>query len=112
MITIRPGNDTPSVMQFSRAPTLGEIQNAVGGDIEVVPGFKTIVYCGVVMDCVAFCIEHGKLSGLPINLRATVEWEIALHRIGTGLLKNDAVTDWLVGPVVVLFGDKEFMREL
>ena len=109
---MRPGNDAPSVTHYSRVPTLAELRNAIGGDLEIVPGFKTIIYGDVVMDCVALCNEHGKLAGLPINLRATMEWEIALHRIGGGLLKNDQVTDYLVGPVIVLFGDQEFMKAL
>jgi len=114
MITIRPDAGIPvEVKGFARGPTLAELRTAVGGKLELVPGFVTIIYGGVVMDCKALCNEHGKLDGLPINNMATLVWERALRRTGAGLLgEHDKLRDWLVGPVVVLFGDKDFMEAL
>ena len=112
MITIRPDGST-DLLEFARAPSLEEITKAVGGDFELVPGFDSIIYHGVVMTCRALCDEHGKIEGRPINRLATIEWQLALHRSGhDGLLKDDDLRDWLVGSVAVLFGDAEFMRAL
>lgn len=114
MVIIRP-DDTgrPQVREFDRAVQLEELQAAVGGYIELVPGFATIGYGGVVMNCAAFCNEDGKLDHLPINESATDAWERALVRLG-GTLRDETgrPLDVLVGPIAVLFGDREFMSKL
>lgn len=107
---------------LNEPPTLQLMRDAVGGDLELVPGFDAIGADH--RRCVAFCNEHGKLDyrhqpdappyQLPFNLVATLLWERALQARGTGQLRDahgDWV-DWLVGPVLVLYGDDEFMAEL
>jgi hypothetical protein len=115
MVIFPPGgiSHIPEVRALDRAPTLDEMQAAVGGDIENVQGFSSIGYDGVVMKCVALCNENGKRERLPINQGATIAWDQALRRRGLGL--RDArgeFTECLVGPVVVLFGDRAFMGSL
>lgn len=81
---------------------LPDLQEGVGGYIETVPAFDT--YCdeeGHLHGCVALCNEEGKLKQLPVNERATILWR-----------RQCATSDVLVGDVVVLYGDAEFMRDL
>ena len=89
-----------SSKELAGAPRLEELREGVGGDIETVPFFTT--YKGEI--AVAFCNEHGKLDGLPVNRRATALWYAQEPRfIGR---------DHLVGPVVIVTGDRALMRRL
>ena len=99
----------PHVREFSQPPTLKEVQAVVGGDLQVVPGFCSIRYGDVVMDCVALCNANGKLKGLAMNDLATIAWKEALRR---AVDSEVMPTDPLVGTVAVLFGDPEFMDAL
>jgi len=74
----------------------------------VVPGFRTIAYSSVVMDCHAFCDEDGKRKQLPINELANALWDQALRRTGA----MNVMGDVLVGQIAVVFGDREFMAAL
>lgn len=76
---------------------LEELQAAVGGFIETVPNFET--YLG--KKAIAFCNEEGKIDGLPINEQATRFWRYAAPA---------GFADVLVGDVVILTGDDEFME--
>ena len=104
----------PQVTEFSRPPTLEEVQAVIGGDLQVVPGFRSIRYGDVVMDCFALCNANGKRKGLAINNVATIAWKEALRRaVEAGLWRSEVMpTDSLVGTVAVLFGDREFMDAL
>jgi hypothetical protein len=101
------GSGPGELHTFDAPVDLEFLQNAVGGYIELVPGFDRIGGRA----CVAFCNEHGKLHlELPFNRRATQLWEEAL---GRSLRSPRGVwRDFLVGPVLVLYGDDEFMAEL
>jgi hypothetical protein len=99
--------DPPQVHEFTQAIKLEQLKAGIGGGyLELVPGFTSIGVAGVVMDCVAFCDEDGKRKQLPVNRVATGFWQVALERKGVRLSKPDQ----LCGDVVVIFGDKEFMR--
>ena len=104
----------PQVREFSHPPSQEEVQVVVGGDLQVVPGFRTIRYGDVVMGCVALCNANGKLKGLAMNDLATIAWKEALRRaVEAGLWRSEIMpTDPLVGTVAVLFGDREFMDAL
>lgn len=84
-----------------KVPDFKVLQGFVGGYIEMIPRFST--YQG--KNCVAFCNEEGKLDGLEFNSAATQAWFQAMNVVSGG-------GDFLVGNVVVLTGDKEFMRAL
>jgi hypothetical protein len=89
---------------FDGPPSLA-LQQAVGGDVDVVPGFSSISQAGVVHRCVAYCGKDGKGGGRPINTWATALWHLALRRHGyeRGLRRpNGKVADWLVGNVAVV----------
>lgn len=94
--------------ELSTPPSLEFLQKMVDGYIEVVPYFDTIVVDGTLHQCVAYCNEEGKLNGLSVNGRATVFWADAVER----KFKSRRLNDVLVGDVVILFGDDEFMSEL
>jgi hypothetical protein len=86
-------------------PPLLALQQAVGGDVDVVPGFSSISQAGVVHRCAAYCDKVGKRRGRPINTWATALWHLALRRHGyeRGLRRpNGKVADWLVGNVAVV----------
>ncbi len=83
--------------------TLEILQKAVCGYLELVTGFHTIDR----RSCAVFCNEDGKLKNLPINIRATELWDQALDGRSIRLPH-----DVLVGDVVVVTGDDEFMAEL
>lgn len=87
--------------EHDSAPDLDFLQQAVGGFIETVPYFETITINGITHPCVAFCNEEGKLENRPYNTIATQHWYHAMRR---------ASNDYLVGSVIILYGDDEFMR--
>lgn len=97
------------IVQFDAPVSLETLQSAVGGYIEVVPGLDRIQppdKLGGTVPCVAFCNEEGKLNGLPYNERATKAWADCLN------VSLDDIGDMLVGPVIVLYGDGEFMSSI
>jgi hypothetical protein len=121
-IIYRPGAAMPEETFLAVRPPLGFLNKAVGGYIEAVPGFNSICQDGRAVPCVAFCNEEGKLQGLPFNNSATALWDRALRRIvgdDGGLMYPNGLSgdegrpaDVLVGPVIVLIGDDEFMAWL
>ena len=114
MLIFKPGALSPELREFTRPAELRELKDGIGGGyLEVVPQFTTIPFGGTVLNCVAFCDEHGKLNQLPVNDLATHMWGQALWRRGVELFnKHGEPNDWLVGQIVVIFGDREFMAEL
>lgn len=113
MLIFKPGQLAPQIIELDHRPELDDLKKYIDGYLELVPGFRSIVHYNVVMDCIVFCDEDGKRKRLEVNNIATVLWDAALRRNGTGLLRPDGrPIDWLVGPIVVLFGDRELMAEL
>jgi hypothetical protein len=105
--TIYHPDGTQDIRPFrGESPSLDFLQQAVGGDIEVVPYFGTIEHGGKVVRCAVFCNEHGKMNRLPVNRPVTSLWQAAQQRSGV------EIADRLVGRVVVLTGDDEFMEAL
>lgn len=76
--------------------SLERAQEIVGGYVEVVPMFHKfrIDPEGPLQACAVLCNEEGKLKGLPVNNRATLEWKKAAG----------AISDVLVGTVVAITG--------
>jgi hypothetical protein len=96
-------------------PTLDKLKEGIGGGyIELVPLFNKIDYNRKIVHCVAFCDEDGKNKGLPLNKTATRLWETALKLVGHPGLKtpDGRIADYLVGSILVVSGDKEFMEKL
>jgi hypothetical protein len=114
MITITPAGefaqaeiDVPDDLHVP----LARIHAALGGYLELIPYFDSYKReDGTVVRCVAFCNEDGKRLQLPLNIAATALWQGALERTPKRLA--GPLRDRLVGNVVVLFGDREFMESL
>lgn len=103
ILTIPPsGNFTMTDVDTANIYQL--LSKAVAGSIEQVPLFTSINLGNGEKPCVAFCNEEGKLQNLPLNEWATFLWSQAVN----GKHLNDA----LVGTVVVVWGDREFMANL
>lgn len=97
-----------TTVHLDRAPTLADLQERVDGYIEVIPGFDTFRPAGpqgVKAPCVAFCNEEGLLRGFTLNHLATHLW-VQCH--GPHVVRDGG----LVGPIVVVQGDAEFMGAL
>jgi len=115
-----PDLPAPETFTFIAAPSLDFLQKAVGGYIERVPLFNRILIDRKVTYCVVYCNEESKLKRQPVNRNATRLWDYALRHLShpdgtpqfpTGLLKpSGEVSDMLVGDIVVLYGDDEFME--
>ncbi len=108
LIVYEPDSPTPKVLRYDEAIIADDLQDAVGGWLEVVPYFDTLSIDGDRKPCRAFCNEEGKLRRLDLNVTATQLWRDALTFQGLA----GAVDDVLVGPVVIVFGDEQFMRQL
>jgi hypothetical protein len=81
------------------------VQQAVGENPELVPGFTSISRDGVIYPCVAYCDREAKQTSSPMNTWASALWHAALKREGyeRGLRREDgSVADWLNGNVVVV----------
>lgn len=91
---------------YDRDPTLEELRAAVEGDIEKVPYWDGILVNSKTLPCVVLCNEHGKEKGMEYNMLATLLWKQAQKAADV------EIDDVLVGPVVILFGCPEFMRNL
>ena len=95
------------------AGLLPQLRKEVGGYIEVVPYFSTYLDEGEQKPCIALCNEDGKLNGLAPNALATALWHAQLRQEPPALGMPMAMgqLDVLVGNVIVIIGDDEFMEE-
>jgi Domain of unknown function (DUF3846) len=91
--------------------TLSDLRKFVGGDVEAVPFFRSIALGLEVVKCVAFCDEDGKMKNLEMNTLATNLWREAAMRL-PGVKRQFRQEDFLVGPVIVVAGDDDFMATL
>jgi hypothetical protein len=90
-------------------PTLEMLKDGIGGGyIAPVPYFTSIMHEGELRECRAFCDEDGKRKQLAMNVEATKLWDIAMR----AATRCGCSPDFLVGQVVVVMGDSEFMEAL
>lgn len=111
MLVIAP-DGTITRTDLATADILEAAQKAVGGYLEKVPHFTSIEFDGKWRPCVALCNEEGKLdrpAPLPPNPLAAGLWGKSLQR-DHGVASPSP--DYLVGNIVVLVGDAEFMEAL
>lgn len=115
MLVFLAEGGVPKKVELDGPPSLEALQNAVGGYLEAVPGFNTFNVEGKLESCVVFCNEEGKLLGLPVNTKATKLWEACLNRAGDSLFTSSPIKrakDYLVGNIVVIYGDQSLMEAL
>lgn len=111
-ILVSSDDKTPLVVtEHTSMPKLDFLRDCVGGSIQLVPYFTSIMHEGRRHKCVAFCNKDGKLPPLclPVNHLANKLWNETLrrdHNIASHL------PDFLVGNILIVFGDESFMREL
>src|SRR5262245_38701478 len=101
----RPADMAPTVTEIAAVHDRETLKALLdGGWLEAVPGFTRYPSRAAdrLVRCAAFCDEEGKMKDLPVNEMATMLWH-------AGLQPAQRI-DVLVGPVVVVFGDAEFMR--
>ena len=104
LLVFYPSDTRPKKRYFDGPVSLG-MQQAVGEDPEVVPGFTSILHEGMIYPCVAYCDREAKRNGSLMNAWASALWHAALKREGyeRGLRREDGtVADWLNGSVVVV----------
>jgi hypothetical protein len=109
LLVYEPKDCQPRSIVVDGPPGDAMLRQAVGGEIEDIPGFNSISYEGVVHRCVAFCNDRGKEYGLPLNAWATALWHSALRHQGyeRGLRRQDGtVADRLVGNIVIVFEER------
>jgi hypothetical protein len=104
LLVFYPSDTRPKKRHFDGPVSLG-VQQAVGENPELVPGFTSISRDGVIYPCVAYCDREAKQTSSPMNAWASALWHAALKREGyeRGLRREDrTVADWLNGNVVVV----------
>jgi hypothetical protein len=102
----------PVETKLTAPPDLETLHKHVGGYIEVVPHFQSIVWPRgdtVRRRCVALCNEDGKRLRLAHNNLAELFWCASL---AADFGMSSCRPDYLVGTVVILFGDAAFMESL
>jgi hypothetical protein len=90
---------TISIRNLDAAPDHKELHTAIGGYLELIPYLNN--YKG--QRCIAYCDEDGKMKGKPLNITACNLWDAALKG-------RSRAGDFLVGTIVILTGDREFME--
>lgn len=98
--------------ELTGPPTGQELHDIIDGYIEVVPDWNHLKTRGIDRidsPCVAFCDSDGKTTGgKKLNESATVMWERALRSQDLTSIGKD----WLVGDIVVVWGDKQLLGAL
>ena len=98
VLTIIPVGDAAVRFEgLAAAPRLEELQGGVGGDIPRRCRTSPAIRASPASPSAS---EAGKLDGLPVNRRATILWH------------GQRINDYLVGPIVIVTGDKALMRAL
>lgn len=104
LLVFYPDDAHPQSRQFNEPLSLA-LDQAIGGQVEEVPGFNSISCNGIIRRCTAYCDKNGKQDGRLMNTWATTLWHVALQRQGyeRGLRRPDGtIADWLAGNVVVV----------
>jgi hypothetical protein len=104
LLVFSPFDAHPMSHHFEGPHSLA-LQQVVGADVEMVPGFTSILHNGIIHRCVAYYDKGGKQRGRPINSWATALWHMALKREGYehGLRRTDGtIADRLTGNVAVV----------
>lgn len=99
-LIILRADGTDEVTAQIEPPSLDQLQAAVGGYIERVPGFDRFDD----KPCLAFCHEEGKLRGQRFNSLATSFWYAS---VGFA-----AMDDALVGDVVIVRASAALLARL
>lgn len=97
MLAVIPLLGEITYRRCNEVPNSVELQQLVGGYIQIVPRFN--IFNGEL--CVAYCDEEAAMKDVMANAQATELWQSQSGHKGR-----------LKGPVVILYGDDEFMEAL
>ena len=111
LITMKTDGSS-TLTPLDEPPGLELLKDGIGGGyIEHIPGWDQFPIPasekGGMQPCDAFCDEDGKRKQMPLNEYATALWHEML-KLGGPLIPG--WHDVLVGDVVIVLGDPEFMR--
>jgi hypothetical protein len=99
MIVVKANGDIVST-KLTAQPTLEQLRDGVGGDIELVPFFNKFMN----RECVTFCNAYGKMNGLAFNATAQIFWSQAYGK--------RIYEDHLVGDILIIVGSPSFLAQL
>jgi len=105
MLIFRPHEREPRIIDIEARPWMADVEFALRGPVERVPGFFSIQHAGAVHRCVAFALRDR--ADRSTNVAATIARDAALRRdMGVGLIRHDSTrADQLAGPVAVVLGN-------
>ena len=101
---LRADTAKPEIHEFDgKVPSTAFHRKALGGEGEVIPHFRTVNRDGTIYSCIAFHQPgEGERNAMATTLlRKSFEWQGR---------KIKPLT--LAGPVLVLYGDDEFMKKV
>jgi hypothetical protein len=99
MIVVKASGEIVST-KLTKQPTLEQLRDGVGGDIELVPFFNKFMN----RECVTFCNAYGKMNGLGFNPTAQMFWSNAYGK--------RIYEDHLVGDILIIVGSPSFLAQL
>jgi Domain of unknown function (DUF3846) len=99
IIVIKTNGDIVTT-KLTKQPTLEQLRDGVGGDIELVPFFNKFME----RECVTFCNAYGKMNGLKPNPTAQMFWSQAYGK--------RIYEDHLVGDILIIVGSPSFLAQL
>ena len=102
MLIFHPHQRETRIVDLDARPWLADVEFALGGPVDKVPGFFSIQYDGAVHRCAAFALRNR--ASRSLNVAATIAWDGALRReMGVGLIRRDGTrAGHLAGPVAVV----------
>ncbi|MET4190749.1 MULTISPECIES: hypothetical protein [unclassified Bradyrhizobium] len=109
-ITVIHPDGTVESKVLDHAAKLDDLKSAIGGGyMEKIPRFTKFKTDTGVVDCIALCDEDGSRKNMSPNRTATLAWSASLAATDPA---QPVVLNTLVGPVAILYGDKEWMKAL
>jgi len=96
------------LIELRQVPTLSILRDIVGGELQLLDDFDTILHGGQAVSCKVFCRRMPDENS-P-NVFANMLWTQAMIRKHG--FSETTVPHMLTGPVAVLFGDQEFLEAI
>lgn len=100
------------LLVLNDAPSINEIEHKLGGPVQEIHSFDSILHGGEIRPCIVFALQDAKRRELPPNAWANMLWLQALVRKHGFSSPEANHPDYLAGPVGILLGDEEFMDAL
>lgn len=109
-IIIKP-NRPMEFRSYTGSVEEGHFNDIIDGLLAPIPHFDSwIDASGALRPCVAYADEEAQLKGLDVNHIASAYWTYSI--LSRRLTPRTDGTHLLLGPVVIVFGDADFMEAL